>query len=144
MNRSSLYAVLAGACLVGAAALSISAMVEAPRSLMAPVDYEQAKRSIESQARLALGRCRGLESLERNICQAQARADERVGKAELEAAYRGTVTAASQAKVVRAKARFDVARARCSESHGGERIACVRSARSEKDKASAEAKVAAS
>src|SRR5258708_1069989 len=144
MNRVPLYAILAGASLVGAAALSISAMVEAPRSLMAPVDYEQVRRGIESPARLALGRCRGLEGRERNVCQTQARADERVAKAELEAAYRGTATAASQVKMVRAKARFDVARARCSDSHGGERIACVRSARSDKDKASAEAKLAAS
>src|SRR5713226_8269650 len=108
MNRASLYATLVGASLVGAAALSISAIVESPRTLMAPVDYEQAKRAIESQARLALGRCRGLEGRERGVCQAQARADERVGRADLEAAYRGTVAAASEARLAHAKARFDV------------------------------------
>ena len=144
MNRASLYAILAGASLVGMAALSISAMVESPRSLMAPIDYEQARRSIESQGRLALGSCRGLEGRDRSVCQAQARADQRVAKAELEAAYRGTAVAASEAKVARARARFDVARARCSDSRGGERVTCVRSARSEKDKASADAKLAAS
>jgi hypothetical protein len=144
MNRASLYATLVGVSLTGVTALSISAVVESPRSLMAPVDYEQAKRAIESRARLALGSCRGLDGRERSVCQAQARADERVGKAELEAAYRGTVAAASAARVARAKARFDVARAKCSESRGGERIACVRSAHSEKDKAPADAKVAAS
>ena len=143
LKRTTFYAALVGAFLVSAAAMGISAAVDSPRSLMSPVDYAEAKRTIESDGRLAYARCREDDTQVRDVCRAEARADERVHKAELEARYRGTVAAAADAKLVRAKARYDVARVRCATEHGEDRLACLRSARAEKAKALTEAKLAA-
>ncbi len=135
MKRTTFYAALVGAFLVSAAAIGISATVDSPRSLMAPSDYAEAKRAIEADAKLAYARCHDEDGVARDVCKAQARADERVRKADLEARYRGTVGSAADAKLAHAKAKYEVARARCGAEHGEERLACLRAARTDKAKA---------
>ena len=142
MQRTTLYATLVGALLVSATALGISAAVDSPRSLMSPVDFGEAKKVIEADARLALGKCRDLEGQVKDLCKAEARAEERVRKADLDAQYRGTVAAATEARLARAKAQYDVAKAKCSDQHGEDKLACLRTARSDKAKALNEAKLA--
>jgi hypothetical protein len=142
MKRTTLYATIIGALVLSAAAFGISAAVDAPRSLMAPLDYSAAKRTIEGDSRAALARCHDLEDHPLDICKADARADERIRKADLEADYRGTVAAAADAKLTRAKAEYDVARVKCAGWHGEGKLSCLRSARADKAKALANAKLA--
>jgi hypothetical protein len=144
MKRTTLYATLVGALLVSAAALGISAAVDSPRSLMSRTDFGEARKTIETDARLALGTCRDLDGQAKDLCRAQARAEERVRKADLEAKYRGTVAAAADAKLARAKAQYDVAKVKCTDQHGEDKLACLRSARAERAKALNEAKLASS
>lgn len=143
MKRTTFFATLIGALLVSATALGISAAVDSPRTLMSPSDFSASKRGIEAQAQTALAACRDLEGQAKDLCKAEARAEERVRKADLDAQYRGTVAAAADARVVRAKARYDVAKVKCSDQRGDEKVSCLRNARSDKDKALAEAKHAA-
>jgi hypothetical protein len=143
MKRTTLFATLAGALLVSATAYGISTAVEAPRSLMSPNDYSVHRKSIESDTRAAVARCRDLEGLARDVCKAEARADDRVKKADLEAEYRGTVAAAADAKLARAKSHYDVAKARCGDQRGEDKLACLRTARDDKAKELAAAKLAA-
>ena len=142
MKRATLFATIAGALLVSATALGISAAVDSPRSLMSRVDYADAREAIENQAQATLFRCRDLEGQPRDICRAEAKADQRIRKADLEAQYRGTVSAAAEAKLARAKAQYEVARAKCGGERSEDRISCLRSARAEKARALADAKLA--
>ena len=142
MKRTTVFATLAGALLVSATAFGISAAVDSPRSLMSPSDYLVAKKSIESEGHMAASKCRDLEGQARDVCKAQARADERVRKADLEAQYRGTVMAATEARLARAKASYEVAKARCGSERGEDKLSCMRSARAEKAKALEAAKLA--
>jgi hypothetical protein len=144
MKRTTLYATIIGALVLSAAAFGISAAVDAPRSLMAPLDYSTARKAIEGDSRAALAKCRDLEEHAMDICKADARADERIRKADLEAGYRGTVAAAADAKLARAKAEYDVARVKCGGWHGDGKLSCLRSARADKAKALADAKLASS
>jgi hypothetical protein len=141
MKRTTLYATLMGALLVSATAFGISAAVDSPRSLMAPSDYSTAKKAIESEARVALAHCRDLDGQSKDVCKAEARAGERVAKADLEARYRGTVAATADARLARAKAHYEVAKARCSDQRSEDKLSCLRDARSEKAKALAAAKL---
>lgn len=134
MKKTTIYASLVAALLVSATAWGISAAVDSPRSLMAPSDYNSAKSAIESDTRAAIAKCGDSEGKPREVCKAEARADERVRKADLEARYRGTVGAAADARIARVKARYDVAKARCGAEHGEARLACFRAARSDKAK----------
>ena len=142
MKRTTLIATIAGAILGSATALGISAAVDSPRSLMSPVDYGASKKAIEGETHAAISKCRDLESQARDLCKAEAKADERIRKADLEAQYRGTVAAAADAKLARAKAQYDLARAKCSDHRGDEKISCMRQARAEKAKAFSDAKFA--
>ncbi len=142
MNRTTLIATLAGALLVSATAFGISAAVDSPRSLMSPEDYSVAKKAIESDARAAIAKCRDQEGQARDLCKAETRAEEQVRKADLEAQYRGTVVASADARLARAKAHYDIAKARCGDQRGEDKLTCLRSARTEKAKAVEAAKLA--
>ena len=119
MKRTTVIGALLGALLLSAAAWGISAAVDTPPSLMARSDYDASKATIESESRQALDHCRDLDGQAKDVCRAEARADERVRKA-------------------------DVARARCGSEHGSDRLSCMRAAREEKAKALSEAKLTAS
>lgn len=142
MQLTTLYATLVGALAVSATAFGISTAVDSPRSLMSPVDYGQAKKAIESDARAAVARCREHDGQAKDVCKAEVRAEERVRKADLEAQYRGTVAAAAEARLARAKAQYEIARAKCGDQRAEERNSCLRSARADKAKAFSEAKLA--
>ena len=142
METHHLYAIVAGALLLSAAAYGISEAGVPSRSLMSPVDYGEARNVIESQAHAARALCQQRTGQARDVCRVEARENERMAMADLEAGYRGTVAAAGEARLVRAKARYLIASARCQGSQ--EKAACLRSAREEKAEAIDEAKVAAS
>jgi hypothetical protein len=135
MKKTTLIASLAGALLVSATAYGISAAVDSPRSLMSPGDYSAAKSAIESDVHATMSKCRDQDGRSRDVCRAEARADEMVRKADLEAQYRGTVDAGVDARLARAKARYEVAKAQCADQHGEGRLTCMRSAHAEKAKA---------
>ncbi len=128
---------------IAVAAFGIGAAVEAPPTLMSREDYRDELRLIEAQWRRALAGCRALERHARNVCRAEVRADDRVRRAELEARYEGTVQAARAASQVRARARFDVARARCLAGEASLRLPCLREARGEGRRSLAGAKLPA-
>ncbi|MGZ5032921.1 MAG: hypothetical protein ACXWAC_06955 [Usitatibacter sp.] len=142
MKRTNVYAISFFAVLLSGAALGIGAAVDSPRTLMSRGDYFEGRRAIWTQTRKALARCRESEGVAKDICKAQARADERVKKADLEARYLGTVAAADDARIARTKASFEVARARCGLRESDERADCLRSARDEQGKALADSKLA--
>jgi hypothetical protein len=142
MKRTTLFATIVGAVVLSATALGISAAVDAPRSLMSPVDYGAHKKAIEAETHAALAKCRDQESQARDLCKAEVKADDRIRKADLEAQYRGTVAAAADAKLARAKAQYDLARAKCGDQRGEDKISCMRTARSEKARALSDAKYA--
>ena len=95
------------------AALGIAAAVEAPPSLMSRADRLDAMRAITRDGRLAIAHCRTLAAdADRSLCRAQARADQTIAVAMLEARYRGTVLAQEQLDRVLARANHSVACAR--------------------------------
>jgi hypothetical protein len=95
------------------AAIGIAAAVEAPPSLMSRADRLAGLRVIEQDARLALAHCRTLaDAADRPVCRAQARVDERIAIATLEARYRGTVYAQEWVDEVQARANHSVGCAR--------------------------------
>jgi hypothetical protein len=142
MKRSTLYLSSTLAVVLSVAALGISAAVDVPRTLMAPSDYNSAKRAIESEARVTYARCRSQQGSSRELCRAEARAGERVKIADLQARYHGTVAAADEARAARFKASYDVARARCTVEGEAQQPDCLRAARDENARAMANAKLA--
>jgi hypothetical protein len=140
MKRSTLYVLFSGAFLFSAAAFGIGSQMDSPPSLMSRGDYAAARQAIESEARQAVGACRAAEGAARDVCRAQAKAEERVKQADLRARYLGTVAAVEEAKVARVRAEHDLARAKCGAVGGAERGECLTAARALKVRAIAEAR----
>ena len=91
------------------AAVGIAAAVGDTPSLMSRADRLAALQQIERDARLALALCRQVaDPAERAICRAEARADERISVATLEARYRGTVGALDSLERAEARAAHSV------------------------------------
>lgn len=137
-----MYASVLGALMFSAAAFGISAAVDSPRTLMSRGDYAAARSTIASESRTALTRCRAVQGAMRDLCKAEAHAAERVKKADLDARYHGTVNAAAEAKLVRAKAHYDIAKVKCGAISGDGKVECLQSARADKARAIADAKLA--
>jgi hypothetical protein len=131
-NRAIFAAALLGILLVSASALGIGAAIGLPRTLMARSTYLEAKNSIETDSRAAYGLCHSLEGVSRRVCNAQARGDEHVRKAELEAQYLGTTQAATNVRIAKAKALFEVAAVQCLGRAGEARFECLKVARADK------------
>jgi hypothetical protein len=129
MQITTTYLSVAGALMFSAAAFGIGSAVDTPRTLMSPDDYSVARRAIDADARLRLADV--------------ARGEQRVRKAELDLRYHGTVSAAADMRLARAKSGFDIAKARCGGSPEDARDQCLQSARSAKAKAVADARLAA-
>ena len=142
MKRRTVVMTVFFAAVASMTAFGIGAAVDSPRTLMSPSDFALGKRTIEAETRLALARGRDTGAAERDVCKAEARGVERVKKAELNARYHGTVTMVDEVRLARAKAHYDVAKARCGSRLGEERIDCLRAAREDRNKSLADARLA--
>jgi hypothetical protein len=71
---------------------------------------------------------------------AEAKGNEKVAKAELEAKRKGTPHSQYEAQVAKAKAAYDVAKEKCDDQKGKEKSACKKQAKADEEKALAEAK----
>ena len=96
------------------AALGIAAAVNTntPPTLMSRADYLAGLRAVEASGRLALAECRELEPEDRAVCRAEARADEKIAAAAVEAEYHGTVAAQERLRRVELRAAHSVSEAR--------------------------------
>ena len=101
MRMTTLYAALAGAFLLGTAALSQAQTSNAPAgsTLANPVknakvaaspEYRADKEKIEADYKAAKEKCKSMTGNAKDICMAEAKGQEKVAKAELEAKRKGT------------------------------------------------------
>jgi hypothetical protein len=124
------------------AALGIGAAVDTPRTLMSRADYSAGRKAIEAETRASFARCRSQSGADRDVCKAEVRAGERVKVADLQARYHGTVAAAEDARIVRVKASFDLAKARCGTQAADTKADCLKAAREDRARALAQARQA--
>ncbi len=102
--------------------------------------YKAEKDRIEAQYKAAKEACDRLSGNAEDVCEAQAKADQRIAIADLDAKNKGTAKARADARVVRAEAQYDVAKEKCDDLSGNAKDVCVKDAKAAEAKAKAEAK----
>jgi chromosome segregation ATPase len=102
--------------------------------------YKAEKERIEADYKAANEACKKLSGNAEDVCKAQAKADQRIAEAELDAKNKGTAKARADARIVRAEAQYDVAKEKCDELSGNAKDACVKDAKAAEARAKAEAK----
>jgi len=106
--------------------------------------YTKERESIEATYKAKKKECAPLKGNEQDKCQAEAKYNEQVAKADLEMKYKGTPDAAYDAAVKKAKAKHDWDKQKCHDQKGAEQSACKKQASADEKKAIADAKAARS
>ena len=91
-------------------------------------DYQAREQVIAKRYRAAQAACAPLAGHRADVCLAEAQAEERITRADLEAHYRPSAKARHHALIVAADSRHAVARVRCEERTGVARTSCVAAA----------------
>jgi len=168
MRMTTLYAALSGAFLLGTAALSpaqtttatpssppsstattLPAPAPAGSSITNPIknakvaasgDYRADKDRIKADYKSANEKCKSMSGNAKAVCHKEAKGQENVAMAELEAKRKGTPHAEYEVEVAKAKAAYDVAQEKCDDMKGAEKSACKKQAKADEKKALADAK----
>jgi chromosome segregation ATPase len=102
--------------------------------------YKAEKDRIQADYKAAKEACNKLSGNAEDVCKAQAKAEERIAIAELDAKNKGTAKARADARVVRAEAQYDVAKEKCDDLAGNAKDVCVKDAKAAEQKAKADAR----
>jgi hypothetical protein len=166
MRMTTLYAAISGAFLLGTAALAPaqnmttttptdkattpqSSAVHTARdkvdkvtSLGAPQgisrdEYKREKDRIEADAKAAKEKCKALKDNAKDICQAEAKANEKVAKKELDYKNKPTEKNKNDFEKMKIEASYEVAKEKCEDMKGADILACKKDARAAKEKAQA-------
>lgn len=126
------------ASLVVAALLSFSV---AQAATISKAEYKADKTRISADYKADKAACAALAGNAKDICVEEAKAKEKVARAELEYSYSGK--AADQTKVLMAKAKsaYAVAKEKCNDQAGNAKDVCVKEAKAVEVKALADAKL---
>jgi len=121
-----------------AAALAFSTGVSAES--MSKEQYKSEMTRIKGEYESAKQRCDTLSGNAKDVCVAEAKGQEKVAKADLEAHQKNTEKARTDARVAKAEADYDVAKERCDDKSGNEKDVCVKDAKAALTRAKADAK----
>ena len=104
-------------------------------------DYSAGKSRISADYSTDKAACAALKSNAKDVCVEEAKAKEKIAKAELEFAYTGKSADANKVLVAKAKAAYSVAKEKCDDQAGNAKDVCVKEAKAIEVKALAEAKM---
>ena len=147
----TLYTAICSALMLGATTLA-SAQTPAPpvgSTLKHPIDnakvamsaeYRAEKERIEADAKVAKAKCGELKDNAKDICRAEAKANEKVALAELENKRHGTAHSQYEVEKAKAETAYDVAKEKCEDKTGAEVSACKKAAKADEQVAIAQAK----
>jgi hypothetical protein len=103
-------------------------------------DYRADKDRIKADYKAANEKCKSLSGNAKSVCHKDAKGQEKVALAELEAKRKGTPHAEYEVEVAKAKAAYDVAQEKCDDLKGADKSACKKQAKADEKKALADAK----
>jgi hypothetical protein len=104
--------------------------------------YKADKNRIEAEAKDAKKACLSMKDNAKDICQAEAKAKEKVAKAELDAKNHPNARADAKVSQKKAEGEYEVAKEKCEDLKGGAIATCKKDAKTAYDKVKAEARQA--
>ena len=117
-------------------AFSAGAMAEG----MSKADYKAGKDKISADFKTARASCDSLSGNASDICAAEAKGNEKVALAELQASYKPSQKTRYEARLAKADAVYDVAKEKCDDLAGNGKDVCLKEAKAAETAAKADAK----
>ena len=125
-------------------AISLAAMfafASAQAQTMDKGAYKDAKTRISADFKTDKAACDSLVKNAKDVCQAQAKAKDKVALAEAEFAYSGKPADQNKVMKVKAQTTYAVAKEKCDDLAGNAKDVCVKEAKAVETKALADAKM---
>jgi hypothetical protein len=113
----------------------------AQAATMTKADYESGKTRISADYKADKAACAALAANAKDICAEEAKAKERVARAELEYGFTGKSSDRNKVLVAKAESAYAVAKERCDDQAGNAKNVCVKEAKAVEVKALADAKL---
>ncbi|WP_302175050.1 hypothetical protein [uncultured Hydrogenophaga sp.] len=120
---------------------SLLALTVAHAAPMSKVDYKAGKDRTEADYKTDKAACDARSANAKDICMEEAKAKEKVARAELEYGYTGKPADRNKVNVAKAESAYAVAKERCDDQSGNAKDVCVKEAKSVEVKALADAKM---
>lgn len=113
----------------------------AQAATMTKADYKANKTRISADYKADKAACASLAANAKDICVEEAKAKEKVARAELEYSYTGKPGDQTKVLVAKAKSAYAVAKEKCDDKSGNDKDVCVKEAKAVETKALADAKM---
>lgn len=115
-------------------------MMSAPAGAAMDKDaFKITQNRIDATYQTDKAQCTSLKGNAKDVCKAEAEAKRKIAKAEAEADYKNTAKARKHAIVARADAEYSVAKQKCDELSGKEKVVCETKAKAARVRAKADA-----
>lgn len=113
----------------------------AQAATMSKAEYKADKTRISADYKADKAACASLAGNAKDICVEEAKAKEKVARAELEYSYSGKPGDQTKVLVAKAKSAYAVAKEKCDDKAGNDKKVCVQEAKAVETKALADAKM---
>lgn len=120
---------------------ALLALPLAQAATMAKPDYTAGKTRISADYKADKAACASLKDNAKDICVEEAKAKEKVARAELEFSYTGKPKDQNKVLVAKAESTYAVAKEKCDDKKGNDKDVCVKEAKAVEVKALADAKM---
>jgi len=108
---------------------------------MSQAEYKAQKDRVEADYKAAKDRCKTLKDNAQDICTVEAKGNEKMAKAELEAQYKPSPRNDEKLKIAKADAAYELAKEKCDDLSGNGKDVCRKDARAAFVSAKGDAKV---
>ncbi len=125
-------------------ALIVAALLALPVAQAATMtrdDYKTGKDRISADYKADKAACAPMAGNAKDVCVEEAKAKEKVARAELEYSYTGKPADQTKVMEVKAKTAYDVAKEKCDDKKGNDKDVCVKEAKAARTKALADIKM---
>lgn len=113
----------------------------AQAATMSKAEYKAEKNRISADYKADKAACTSLAGNAKDVCVEEAKAKEKVARAELEYSYSGKPGDQTKVLVAKAKSAYAVAKEKCDDKSGNDKNVCVKEAKAVETKALADAKM---
>jgi hypothetical protein len=125
-----------------ALALSLTfGVVAAQAQIMSKAEYKSAKEKIEADYKAAQVPCASLSGNPKKICTVEAKGNEKIALANLDASNKPSAKSQRDARDTQANAVYDLAKQKCQDLAGNAKDVCIKEAKSAETATKADAKL---
>ena len=123
-------------------ALAVAGLLATSGMAMTKEEHKAAGDRISADYKAAKAKCDGMTGNAKDVCQKEAKGNEKIAKAELQAQYKPSDKNTYKVAEARADAAYDVAKEKCDDLQGDAKNVCQKDAKAAHVKAKEDAKVA--